>query len=124
MTIGKKKIGIPALTDIPIISVRSRVAYYLFGNDAAGTEIAGLVVAFVFGDLHASDTCVNEFEFAGSIVSGYHNSDVADRSTAAAACEEHEVALAEIALGYLNTFRGLHTRRRADLVAELSVNIA
>lgn len=96
----------------------------LFGNDAASTEIAGLVVAFVFGDLHAPDACVDEFEFAGSIVSGYHNSDMADRSPAAAACEEHKVALAEIALGYLDTFRGLHTRRRTDFVAELAVNIA
>lgn len=96
----------------------------LFGNYPACADVSGDVVSGEVADFDTGNACVNEFECSGSIISADHDAYMPYIFAAAARCEEYQVAFAEVVALDGDSFGVLHTRGRADLVAELPIDIA
>ena len=65
-------------------------------NNSARAYITVCVISLTIGNLHSFQAGMYELEFACLVIGADHNTHMTDILTAAAACEEHQVSLAEM----------------------------
>ena len=100
------------------------VPYSLFGDYASCADIAVGVIALALADFHAADARMDELERSGLVVGADHDADMTHVLAAAAAREEHEVALAEVLAVDLHAVGILDSARGTDRISELLVDVA
>lgn len=93
-------------------------------DDPACPEITADIISGEIAYLHAFDAGMDELEVSRIVIGADDDSHMTYRSATAAACEENKVSAAEILPVNLLALKELSLRRRADVIAELFVNIA